>query len=461
MTTKQKPIALKKALNVFETVAIAVSDISPVTGVFLMLPVVLAMAGTGSFIVMLVAGIIAICVALTMAELGSMFPIAGGIYSIIRKVLGKTVGFISLIAYLAQGIFIPAVVALGAASYITNIFPSLNTNVVGFILMLLATGIAIMNISAGAKFTSVLLILELTIVGILTIVAFLNPVNSPSILFDLKMLNDSGSFIDVTPLVIFTAVTIMLLSFNGYDSAINFSEETKGESENVGKSVFRAASTGILAQIIPLIAILIAAPNIGKLLSSDAPMSYVSNSIMGNAAGILINVGAAVAMFACTIAVLLQFARVLYTSGRDNVWPDKISKAFSSLHSKFHTPWVSAIVLGGLGGAFCFYSSLGGLISFTSVLVVSLYILVALCSFVVHIKMKHLDRPYKIPLWPLPPAIALIGAGAALTQQAPKDLITVGIIAIVALIYYVFYLRKKESRMAKTTVLSNVEGKSL
>jgi amino acid transporter len=95
------------------------------------------------------------------------------------------------------------------------------------------------------------------------------------------MLNDSGSFIDVGPVVIFTAVTVMLLSFNGYDSAINFSKETTGESKNVGKSVFRAASTGILAQIIPLIAVLIAAPSIKELLSSKAPMSYVSESVMG------------------------------------------------------------------------------------------------------------------------------------------------------------------------------------
>jgi amino acid transporter len=444
--SERKPIVLKKALSVFETVSIAVSDISPVTGVFLMVPAILAMAGTGSFVVMLIAGIIALCVALTMAELGAMFPIAGGIYSIIRKVLGKTVGFIALICYLAQGIFIPAVVALGSASYVVNLFPSLNVNVVGLVIILIAIGIAILNISASAKFTALLLCLELLVVGVLAIASFIHPSNSISVIFDIKAL-DGDNLVSVGPAVIFTAVTVMLLSFNGFDSAINFSEETSGDAKNVGKSVFRAASTGILAQIIPLIGLLIAAPNITDLLKSKAPVSYVGESVLGGSADIIFNLGAALAMFACTIAVLLQFARVLYTSGRDQVWPEALSKAFGTLHPKLQTPWVSAIVLGLIGACFVFLSNIGNLITFTSVLVVCLYALVAISSFVVRIRMKHVERPYRIPLWPLAPAIALIGSIAALTQQTGKDLITVAFIVVAAVIYYLVYLQRKERRL--------------
>jgi amino acid transporter len=442
--TEGKPMGLKKALSVFETVSIAVSDISPTTGLFLMVPAILAMAGTGSFVVVLVAGLIAFCVALTMAELGAMFPIAGGIYSIIRKVLGKTIGFIALICYLAQGIFIPAVIALGSATYIVNIFPSLNVNMVGLVIMLVAIGIGILNISASAKFTAVLLVLELTVVGILAIASFVQPSNSISVLFDMKMLGDGGTLVSVTPTIIFAAVTVMLLSFNGFDSAINFSEETAGDSKNVGKSVFQAASMGILAQIIPVIAILIAAPNITELLKSEAPLTYIGNSVLGQSANLIFNLGAATAMFACTIAVLLQFARVLFTSGRDQVWPKPISKAFATLHPKLQTPWVAAVVLGLIGACFVFWSNLGSLLTFTSVLVVCLYALVAISSFVVRFKMKHIERPYRIPLWPVPPAVALIGSIAALTQQSGKDLIIVGCIAVGALLYYVIYLRRKE-----------------
>lgn len=435
-----KSARLNRALHVLEVVAVAVSDISPTTGVFLMIPVVLASTGTGSFVVLLVAGFIALSVALTMAELGAIYPISGGIYSIIRNVLGRPIGFIALIAYLGEGIFIPSVVALGSATYITSVFPGLNVNVVGLIVMLLSTGIAVMNITTSAKFTTFLLVLELLVVGIFTITAFFHPHQPFSTIVTMQKLGNHHQLIHVTPGEIFTAVTVALLSFNGYDSAINFSEETAGNPDNVGRSVFRSAFIGFLAQIIPLVAMLISAKNIPALLGSSSPVTMIGQSAIGKGATVFLNLGAAVAMFACTIAVVLQFSRVLYSSGRDHVWPSMVSKWFSTLHPRFQTPWISTLILGLLGAVFCFFSNLGNLISFTSVLVVCLYSLVAISSFVVKWKNPRLEKPYRIPFGPVAPAIALIGAIAALTQQTSKDLITVGFIALAALIYYLVYV---------------------
>lgn len=450
MATSEKP-KLKKTLSLLETIGVGVSDISPVTGLFVMFPVLIATTGTGSLTVMLLAGLIALCVALTMGELGSMFPDAGGIYSIIRRVLGKTTGFLSLILYLSQGIFIPAVVALGAATYINNLFPSFNLNIIAMVVMLTAAGVAVINISAGAKFTSFLLVLELGVVGIMTVAAFIFASNSPTVLFDMEVASADGSLTKVTPAILFAAVSVMLFSYNGYDSALTLSEENAGEPKDIGKSVFRTALTGVLAQIIPAIAIILAAPSIIGLLTANDPMAFVGHSILGNGFDLLINIGAAIAMFACTIAVILQFSRVLYASGRNNAWPKKISNAFSALHPKFQTPWISALVLGILGAILVLESNLENLVTFTSVIVVSLYALVAICSFIIHMKHNHLKRPYKIPLWPLAPAIALIGSVATLTQQSISDLIVVLCILAVSAIYYIFYLRKREKSIGSET----------
>lgn len=448
MILQEEDIKLSRSLKILDAVSISVSDISPTAGVFLQIPVVIAMVGTGSLVVTLVAGIIALCVAMTMAELGSMYPISGGIYSVIQKVLGRPIGFIALIAYLGEGIFIPSVVALGAATYFCNVFPIFNPNVVALILMLLAIGVAIINISSGAKFAAFLLTLELLVIGIFTIGSILHIHQPLQTLFSLQKLNVGGdSLTHVSIGGIFTAVTIMLFSFNGFDSAINFSEETEGDSSNVGKSVSRAAIIGFLAQLIPLGAMLLAAPNVVALMKSHSPINYITLHILGPVGVIILNLGAATAMFACTIAVILQFSRVLYTSGRDNVWPNKISMSLAILHSKFHTPWVATLALGILGALLCFFSNLGNLITFTSVLIVTLYALIAVCSFIIRFKGKGKQFPYKNPLRIFAPTIALIGGIAALTQQAPKDLITVGCIIFLSILYYIFYLKKKNSNI--------------
>lgn len=434
---------LNKALGMFEAISIAVSDISPTTGVFLMIPVVLTLTGTASFTVVLIAGLIALSVAFTMAELGSMFPNSGGIYSVIRHVCGRPVGFVALVAYLGEGIFIPSVVALGSASYICNIFPSLNVNWVGLVIILLATGVAILNIASSAKFTAFLLALEILVVGVFTVAAFIHVHQSPSVLLTRTALDSNHNFTAVSWAQIFTAVTVMLLSFNGYDSAINISEETAGDARNVGKTVSRSALVGFLAQFIPLVAMILAAPEIKTLLSSSTPVSYIGQESLGGSAAIILNVGAAVAMFACTIAVILQFSRVLYSSGRDNAWPKAISRGFATLHSKLLTPWISSVVLGVIGAVFCFFSNIGNLISFTSVLVVCLYATIAVSWFIVKSKTPKAEKPYRNPIGIIAPIVAIVGSVAALTQQAHKDLITVACIVVVAYLYYVLYLRRR------------------
>lgn len=439
---------LNKTLGVLETVAVGVSDISPVTGLFVMFPVLIATTGTASLSVMLIAGLIALAVALAMGHLGSMYPDAGGVYSIIRRMLGKPTGFVALILYMSQGIFIPAVVALGAATYITNIFPALNLNIVAMVVILFAASIAVINIAASARFTAILLILELGVVGIFTVAAFFAMEQSPAVLFEMEVLNSAKELTKVSPFAVFAAVSVMLFAYNGFDSALTLSEESSGEPKDIGKSVFRSALVGVSAQIIPAIALMLAAPSIVDLLSAKDPLVYVGTSVLGPKVDLLLNVGAAIAMIACTIAVILQFSRVLYASGRNQAWPNFISKAFSTLHPKFLTPWAGVLVLGVLGAILVLESNLEDLVTFTSVIIVILYALIAVSMFVSHTKKyENVDKPYKVPLWPVVAFVALFGPVAALTQQDPMDLLIVLSIIVVSILYYVFYLRKKESLM--------------
>ena len=45
-----------------------------------------------------------------------------------------------------------------------------------------------------------------------------------------------------------------------------------------------------------------------------------------------------------------------------------------------------------------------------------------------------------MPLWPVPPIVALVGVGIALTQQKPGDLLTVAAIFAMGLLYYYGFL---------------------
>ncbi|MCM2532668.1 amino acid permease [Neobacillus pocheonensis] len=95
MSNEKKPKEdLSRSLSFLGNISISVSDISPTTGVFLMVPAVLATAGTGTFLSFLGAAVIALCVALCMGELGALYPGAGGLYSIVYRVLAVPSAFL-------------------------------------------------------------------------------------------------------------------------------------------------------------------------------------------------------------------------------------------------------------------------------------------------------------------------------------------------------------------------------
>jgi amino acid transporter len=436
---------LKRSLSVTRTVALAVSDITPVTALLVIAPVVLATAGTGAFWAYLIAGVLAINVALCMAELGSIYPVAGGLYSIVTRVLGRRVGFLALLDYIGQAIFLPASVALGFGTYFSSLFPAVSPNLASFVMMIIIIGLAMLSISSNALITAVFLTLELLLLAALTIVGLANIEQPIGALFDPIKVSPGGETIAVGIGLIFAAVATGLFSYNGYDSAINFSEETQGEARNVGESVLIAALTGILFQVVTLAAVILAAPSLAKLLGSDSPISYAFESVVGSVGSTIVIIGVLIAIFAANMAITLQFARIVYSTGRDRAWPGGINSALTKINDRFNSPWVAVLIVGGLSAVLCLFSGLAAAVTFTAVLIIVLYALIAISALVSRIRQPDLPRPFRMPLWPVPPIIALIGVGVALSQQKMIDLLIVAAIFVVGAIYYVLFLRPRRA----------------
>ncbi len=245
---------------------------------------------------------------------------------------------------------------------------------------------------------------------------------------------------------IIAALAVALFSVNGYDSAINFSEETEGSASSVGKAVVLAACIGIIFEIIPFIGVSLGAADLPAFLHSSTPLTDVVRSSFGHTAVDIVTWGAILAIFNASLAITLQFARVVYSSGRDKAWPMPISNALSYVHPRFKMPWVATMLVGVLGAILCAQSSLISVVTFTSVLIIILYALIAISALVSRVRQRDLERPFRMPLWPVSPVIALVGVGLALSQQKGSDLIICAAILAGGIIYYVGFLRPRRDR---------------
>jgi amino acid transporter len=435
---------LERGLSFMGNLSLTLSDITPTASLLVVGPAVIAAAGTGSLWSYLIGCGIAMCVALCMGELGSMFPSAGGLYSIVTRVLGKPVGFLALLDYIGQAIFLPASIAIGVGVYINALVDGVDSTAAAVVVMVSVTLLALLRITFNSWLTAVFLALEIIVVLII-LLAGLVDLNQPlSILTD-PQIPKGDALTGVATGAIVTGLATAMFSVNGYDAAINWSEETAGSRHQIGKAVVTAAAIGISFELIPFIGSMFGATDLHGFLSSPTPLIAVVEDAFGKTVVDIVTLGAIIAILNACLAITLQFARITWSSGRDGAWPAPVNRGLSRVNSN-GSPWVATLLIGACATALCFSSSLLTVVTFTAVLIITLYALIAIATFVSRIRDKDAERPFRMPLYPVAPLIALAGVAIALSKQKPRDLLIVAAIFAVGGLYYALYLRGRDDR---------------
>jgi amino acid transporter len=437
---------LKRGVNTLGHLALILSDITPTASLLVVGTAVVAVAGTGSVWSYLIGCFIALNVAFCMGELGSMFPVAGGLFSIVTRVLGRATGFVAMVDYIGQAIFLPASVAIGIGTYLHALNSAISTRLASGFGMILVTLVCLLKIKFNAWFTGVCLAIELIVVGALAVAGFTHLHQPLSILAHPVAASGTSGVSAIGVSLIITALATALFSVNGYDSGINFAEEVLGSKAEVGRAVVTAAAIGIFFELVPFIAIVFGAHNLPAFLHSATPVTEVGGEAFGNTFLTLVTYGALIAIFNASVAITLQFSRIVWASGRDVAWPQPVSAWIAKVEPRRGAPWVATLIVGALATILCFQSTLIAVVTFTAVLIVVLYGLIAVCALVSRIRQKHLDRPSRMPLWPAPAIIALAGVVIALTKQKGSDLWLCAAIFAAAVLYYFLFVRPRPGR---------------
>ncbi|MHB8296429.1 MAG: APC family permease [Acidimicrobiales bacterium] len=433
---------LRRGMGVLGNILITLSGITPAVSVFVIASVAFAGQGSGAFLSFFAAAIIGVGMAMSWAELGSMYPIAGGDYSITGHVLGRFMGFLMFVLFLTLAIFIPSAIALGGASYLTPVLPNANPHYIGVAIMVVVTLIAILRIRTNAVLTGIFLMIELLLIGAVVVLGFIHSHNL-SLLVHPEIFSSHGVESAASLGAIGAGITIALFSYNGYNSAINLSEETKGRPRDIAKAVYIAFVLAIIFELTPVTAALLGAPSLSKLATSANPFSYLITALAGKSVNTIFSLGVFLAVVNATLAIVLINARIIYSSGRDRAWPGRLSDWMGLVHPRFESPWFATAVIGVIGALLTGLSSIASLVTFTGVIVGVDYGLIAVCAIISRVTQKSEERPYRMPLWPLPPLVGLAGVVYALTQQTAHDMVIVAIIIVCTAAYYFGYLVRR------------------
>jgi amino acid transporter len=144
---------LRRRLKVWHVVGLAMADVSPTMAVLFLTAGVFFVGGTFALGANLILAVVVTLIALCLGELAAMYPIAGGMYSLVRYVLPGPITWITMFNYLLQGIVIPASIALGVAVFLQDLVPGLDaisTPLLALVALALATAIALTRVEVGA-----------------------------------------------------------------------------------------------------------------------------------------------------------------------------------------------------------------------------------------------------------------------------------------------------------------------
>ena len=442
-------------------------------GPFLTLPLVIASAGSRFAVwAWLLGAGIAVCDGLVCAELGAAFPQAGGSYTFLRQIYGeKSAGrWISFLYVWQLSFSAPLSIAsgcIGLATFLAYIWPPLaaqpvaaipflhGTNLVAAATCLLVVALLYRNLTQITRMAWVLFAgVLLTLTGVI-VSGFVSGAHAG---MDHGAAAGAGGW-KLSNLIAWPSVALLpalaqatmitCYDYWGYYNICFLGSEVKRPEKTIPRAILIS---------IAVVAALYVAMNLAVLPSLDvvssvaakagmqarlALVAEIAQSAFGRVAGQTLAALILWSAFSSVFSLLLGYSRVPYAAARDGNY----FSGLAALHPRHGFPHRSLIALGLVATCFCFFS-LGEVITLLVVIRILLQFLLQQAGVIwLRWKQPELVRPFRMPLFPLPPLLAMAGFIFVLAYR-PHPLRELGVAAGIAasgtLIYMIRAHRRQE-----------------
>jgi len=382
------------------------------------------LAGYDIVAVVFVSGFISLITMFSYAELGTALPVAGGEYSYSKAAFGGFTSFLTGWFEWLSNMFYTALSAMGFAYAIAYFFPQINIPLLGVIVVVIFSLVNLKGIQETGTAGAVITIICLVILTVFVLGGFSymqgTPVTRPP--FPVGILG------------VFTAASFLFDLYLGGEAVAASQAEIKNPGRNIPRAIIISGLI-LITLYTSVIAIAVGIVPPAVLMEQVSPLAFVAEQAMGPIGGIVVTIGLALTGLAATNEAIMAQSRVLYAMGKDGYLP----KILCKVHRRYCTPYVAVAVCAiftaiftatGLVNFVVYAVNLGFIIGFS---------IVNLAVIRLRKTKPHLDRPFKVPLYPFMP-IAGLATCAFLLLFIEHSVIVLGLeLGIVALLVY--YIR--------------------
>ncbi|MFP4105346.1 MAG: amino acid permease [Phycisphaerae bacterium] len=417
--------SLRKGLTTVHVFAIA-SGAMISSGLFILPGLAHAMAGPGVIGSYLLGGLLATAGALSIAELTTAMPKAGGDYFFITRGFGPGVGTVAGILSWFSLSLKGAFAIVGMATFAAMIV-HLHGLLLGAMLLLVFVGLNLIGVREAAR-AQVALVAGLLVLLVGYVGFGITQVETEVLL----PLAPHG----IEP--IFTTTGFVFVSYGGLLNVASIAEEVRrpGRTIPLGLILSLLVVTAGYTLVVLVTSGVLESETLNRSLT---PISDGGRAIGGQFGFIAMSIGAILAFVSTANAGIMSASRYLLALSRDRLLPPKLS----AVNRKFGTPHVAVTVTGAVIFVSLFLE-LDVLVEAASTVLILANMLSCLSVIVLRESRLQNYRPaFKAPLYPWLQIGGILGLGFVLFEMGIEAyFISVGLILIGFLTYW-FYGRKR------------------
>ena len=429
---------LERTLGFFEAMTLGGGTMIG-AGIFILPGIAARNAGPASSISYAIAGFVALLAALSLSELATGMPIAGGSYHYVNRALGSLFGSVVGWGMWSGLMFASAFYMVGFGQYIVEPVPFLDGR--GYIILLGLTGLALLTgvnyygTEESSSLQNVMISAETLVIIVFVVlgVFFIVPTN-------LEPFAPSGAE------GVVATTGIVFISFLGFEIIATVAGEIKNPSKIIPLSMILSV---VLVTILYVLVMLVSTGVIpyDRLGDSPIPVADVATSYMGPIGAVSIVFAAIIAAISSSNSSVLAASRVIYAMGRDGV----ASEWLNVSHPRFYTPHRAILTTSALTAALI-------LVGLRVDAIVSLLAEAASFSFLVAYSLVHVslvvfrradpdeyDPSFSLP-FPLYPAVPILGVvfSVIVVSQMASVIVAIGTgIIVVGVVWYAVYARSR------------------
>ena len=403
-------------------------------------------------------GLLVLAGALGYAEMGAMYPRAGGLYHFLREAWGPLPGFLygwtCLLVIMTGGI---AAIAVGFGEYLGALVPAFSSartalsigtlhvsgaQVAALLAIAVLTAANHFGVREGAGVQNVFTLAKLAAIAMLVVGGF---AVAPAVSVAWSAPLPAAPALLVAPFGV--ALIATLWTYDGW-YALTFSA---GEVRDPRRDLPRGLISGVavvIAAYLLLNLVYLRALSVTELAGTSRVAESAARRLLGDPAARATTAAVAVSAFGCLAATILYSSRVYQPMAADGVFFRRVAR----IHPRWRTPvaalwlqssWAALLTLTGSYTQLFTYVTFGGVL---------FHVAAGLALFRLRATRPDVPRPYRAWGWPLVPALFVLGMAlltANTLQSAPRESL-LGLLAIGAGVpAYVAWRRSAAAGVAK------------